>query len=299
MYDTDINEPDSEVSMKQHVRTLFSIILGNALVAFAICAFVVPNNFMLGGANGIALAMQQFLPLRLSVLTAIINSALFLLGLIFMGRQFAAASLLSTIVYPIIMAIFELLPIGTLFPDDRLTCAIFCSLCAGLGIGIVIRSGGSTGGMDIPPCILQKYKGIPVGTSLLFFDAAVVLLQVFLNGLDGILHSLLIILLMSVTVNHTVVGGEKKVQIIVISPNYEEIRRCILEELDGGVTMLDVETGYERSEQKAVFCIAYAKNHPAIREAALSIDPRAFIVTSEVSNVNGRGYSFSRYSDAI
>ena len=285
--------------MKHHVKTVASVILGNALLAFAICAFVVPNNFMLGGSTGIALALQNWLPLRLSVLSAIINGSLFLLGWLFMGRQFAAASLLSTIVYPIIMALFELLPIGTLFGEDRLTCAIFCSLLAGLGVGIVIRAGGSTGGMDIPPCILQKYKGIPVGVSLMFFDTAVVLLQVCLYGLNGILHSLLIILLMSITVNQTVVAGEKKVQTIIISPAYQQIRQVILEQLDSGVTMLDIETGYEAKPQKAVFCIAYAKKHPAIREAALRIDPRAFIVTSEVKNVNGRGYTFSRFSDAV
>ncbi len=285
--------------MKQRGKTIFSILLGNALLAFAICAFVIPHGFMLGGANGIALALQLFIPLPLSALAAMINGALFFLGLIFMGRQFAVASLLSTVVYPLIMAVFERLPLDTLFSDDVLTCAIFCSLCAGLGIGLVIRAGGSTGGMDIPPCILQKYKGIPVGTSLIFFDTAVVLIQVALKGLDGILYSLLIILLMSAVINHTAVGGQSKVQLVIISPSYEEIRQAIIRDLDGGVTMLRIETGYEQMEQKAIFCIAYAKNHPAIRQAALAIDPKAFIVTSDVQNVNGRGYSFSRYSDAV
>lgn len=281
--------------MKKKAILLFNIILGNALLAFAICAFVVPNDFMLGGSTGIALILQHFFPqLPLSAFSAIINGALFLLGLFCLGKAFAATSLLSTIIYPIIMAVFEFLPVGTLFREDKLICAVFCGLIAGLGIGIVVRSGGSTGGMDIPPCILQKYKGIPVGTSLMFFDTAIVLLQVCINGLDGILHSILIILIISLTINQTVVTGEKKVQVIIISPAYDRIRREILERQDSGATMLDIVTGYESQPQKAVFSVVYAKKYPAIRDAALKLDPKAFIVTTDVKNVNGRGYTFAR-----
>lgn len=281
--------------MKKKASMLFSIILGNVLLAFAICAFVVPNGFMLGGSNGIALFLQRIFPMiPLSAFSAVINAALFLLGLFCLGKEFAATSLLSTVIYPIAVAIFEFLPVGTLFQEDKLICAVFCGLLAGLGIGIVVRSGGSTGGMDIPPCILQKFKGIPVGTSLMFFDTAIVLVQVCFNGLDGILHSILIILIISVTVNQTVVTGEKKVQIIIISPAYERIRREVLEQQDSGATMLDIVTGYESQPQKAVFSVVYAKKYPAIRDAALKLDPKAFIVTTDVKNVNGRGYTFAR-----
>ena len=286
--------------MKDKVKMFASIVLGNALLAFAICAFVVPNGFMLGGATGIALALQRFLPaVPLSVWSAVINGVLFVLGWVCMGRQFAAASLLSTVIYPLFVALFEWLPVGTLFQADILTCALFASVLAGLGIGIVVRVGGSTGGMDIPPCILQKYKGIPVGTSMMFFDTAIVVLQVLLQGLDGVLHSILIIFLISTVVNRTVITGESKVQIIIISPDYERIRREILDTLDSGATMLNIETGYAAESQKAVFCVTYAKKYPAVRDAALRVDPKAFIVTTDVKNVNGSGYTLSRHSDGV
>lgn len=284
--------------MKRKLITILSIIAGNALLAFSVCAFVVPNNFILGGSNGIALAIHssfEFLPL--SVLNGILNGLLFFLGLAFLGKNFAAGTLLSTIVYPIFMAIFEQLPLDTLFTEDKLTCAIFCAALAGFGVGIVVRSGGATGGMDIPPCILQKYKNIPVGTSMMVFDSIIVLAQVFLNGLDGILYSLIIIFVLSTTVNQTVIAGVKKVQMIVISPHYQQIRREIIDIQDSGVTMLDVETGYEGNNQKAVLCIMYAKRHPAIRDAILKIDPHAFIITSEVKNVHGKGYTLARHPE--
>ena len=282
--------------MKQQLKRLPQILIGNILLAFAICAFVVPNGFMMGGSNGIALFLHNFIPLPLSVLNGILNVVLFLVGLLCMGKSFAATSLLSTILYPIIMAVFEQLPIATLFAgEDPLLCAVFCALCAGLGIGIVVRSGGSTGGMDIPPIILNKYTGIPVGTWLMIFDTVIVVAQVCFNGLDGLLLSLLIILLISLVVNRTIITGEQKVQIIIISPAYEEIRQEILRSQDSGATMLDIETGMTGQTQKAVFSVVYAKKYPEIRDAALRIDPKAFIVTTEVKNVNGIGYTLARH----
>lgn len=253
---------------------------------------------MLGGTTGICLALQVFLPnIPLSVLSAFVVVILFLLGWICLGKQFAATSVLSTVIYPICMALFEQLPLAELFQADMLTCAIFASVTAGFGIGLVIRVGGSTGGMDIPPCILQKYKAIPVGTSMIFFDGAIVLLQVLLGGPEGLLHSLLIVFLIGAVVNKTVVSGENAVQIIIISPEHEKIRLQLLSAMDTGATMLNIETGYTGQAQKAVFCVTYAKHYPRVRDAVLQVDPKAFIVTTDVKNVNGRGYTFSRHTE--
>ena len=148
--------------------------------------------------------------------------------------------------------------------------------------------------MDIPPCILNKYKGIPVGTSLMVFDVLVVLTQVILKGTDGILLSLVVIVVMSFVVNKVVLSGEKKIQILIISSAYEEIRKVILEEINCGVTMLDIETGYEGARQKAILSVVFANKYPEIREAALALDSHAFIVASEVTTVNGMGYTIAR-----
>ena len=280
--------------MKQSLKVLLTIILGNAMLAFAICAFVIPYDIMLGGSNGIALAIQYFIPVRLSVISACVNVALFLLGFVFLGWKFAATSLASTIIYPMMLAVFELLPLDTLFQENIVVCALFCGALCGGGIGLVVRVGGSTGGMDIPPCILNKYKGIPVGTSLMAFDVLVVLTQVALKGTEGILLSLVVIAVTSFVVNKVVLSGEKKIQVMIISPAYEQIRKVILERINCGVTLLDMESGYEGTRQKAILSVVFANKYPEIREAALALDSHAFIVASEVTNVNGKGYTIDR-----
>lgn len=284
--------------MKAQLKVLPLVILGNGMLAFAVCAFVVPYGIMLGGSSGIALTVQHFFPqLRLSVIAAAVNLFLFLLGWIFLGKKFAATSLLSTIIYPIELAVFEALPLATLFQEEVLVAGLFCGLLIGLGIGLVIRSGGSTGGMDIPPCILQKYFGLPVGTGLLIFDAAIVLMQVAFRGLDSVLLSILVIMVTSVAINRTLVSGEKKVQITIISPQYPQIRQEILNTMDCGLTLLDIETGYEGKPQKAILSVVYARKYPQIRDAALRIDPHAFVVANDVTNVNGRGYTIGRNAE--
>lgn len=281
--------------MKEQLKTLPLVIIGNAMLAFAICAFVVPYGIMLGGSTGIALTVQHFLPgLRLSVISAVVNILLFVVGWLFMGKRFAATSLLSTIVYPIELAIFETLPLQDLFHEDIMVACLFCGLIIGLGIGLVVRSGGSTGGMDIPPCILQKFFGIPVGTSLLFFDTAIVLMQVVYRGLDNVLLSVFVVMVTSFAINRALVSGEKKVQITIISPEYQKIRQEILETMDCGLTMLDIETGFQGLEQKAILSVVYARKYPTIRDAALKIDPHAFVVAADVTNVNGQGYTLDR-----
>lgn len=281
--------------MKKQLKILPVLLLGNAMIAFAVCAFVVPYGIMLGGSSGIALTIQHFLPqLRLSVISAVVNILLFLVGWIFLGKKFAITSLLSTIIYPAMLAVFESLPIATLFREELLVAGLCCGLLIGLGIGLIVRVGGSTGGMDIPPCILQKYFGIPVGTSLMFFDTAIVLAQVVFRGLDGVLLSVLVIMVTSVAINRAVLSGAQKVQITIISPEYERIRKEILDNMDCGVTLLDIETGYEGREQKAIMSVVYARKYPLIRDAALKIDPQAFIVAGDVNNVNGQGYTIER-----
>lgn len=286
--------------MKQNLKLIASVLIGNFLLAFSVCAFVIPNGIMLGGSNGIALFIQLFLPdVRLSIISAVVNVSLFLLGWAFLGWKFAATSLASTIIYPMLLAICESLPLETLFQNENIVfSALAASVLFGVGIGLVVRAGGSTGGMDIPPCILNRFFGIPVGQSVMFFDTLVVLMQVVVKGLDGILCSILIIVIMGFVIDKTIISGDKTIQLIIISPAYQKIREKILHEINCGVTMMNIETGYEGKDQQAILTVVYNSKYTAIRDMALSVDPQAFIITSEVTNVNGRGYTIDRIDAA-
>ena len=286
--------PDNRSRALHWAKLLFFLMLGNTMLAWGVCAFVVPNRFMLGGATGIALFLKNFVPLRLSVLSAILNAGFFLLGLVMIGREFAATALFSTAFFPLVLAVFEQVPWTALIVQDRTIAALFGSVVMGMGIGLVIRAGGSTGGMDIPPIILQKYRGIPVGNSMFAFDAAIIVAQMCFQGVAELVYSLTILFVVSFAVNRTVIWGGGKVQMIVISKRFREIADVLTAECDNGVTLLSAEGGWQGEKTCAVLTVMYAKKYPRARAAALRVDPEAFIITSQVTGVNGLGYTLDR-----
>ena len=275
-------------------KLLFFLVLGNTMLAWGVCAFVVPNHFMLGGSTGIALALQNIVPLRLSVLSAILNAFFFLLGLFLIGREFAATALFSTVFFPLALAAFEPVPWAALIAQDRTIAALFGRVVMGAGIGLVIRAGGSTGGMDIPPIILHKFRDIPVGNSMFAFDAAIIAAQMCFQGVSELVYSLTILFVTSVAVNRTVIWGGGKVQMIVISPRFREIADALTAECDSGVTLLHGEGGWQGEKTCAVLSVMYAKTYPRARSVALRVDPEAFIITSNVTGVAGKGYTLDR-----
>lgn len=276
------------------VKSIIGILLGNLILALGVTCFVAPQGMITGGATGIGLALNRFLGLDLSYALWILNGGLFLVGWYFMGRKFAMTVVLSTLVYPLYINILNRFPGLAGLTEDKLLSAVFGGALMGLGIGIVIRQGASTGGMDIPPLILNKKFGIPVGISMYVFDFAILLVQAFFSDSEQILYGILCVILTSALVNYVLVSGQRKVQLFIISQEYEKIRREILNDMDLGATMVHIETGYLGQEQKAIMCITSARKLYSANQAILKIDPRAFISISHVSEVKGRGFTLDR-----
>ena len=145
---------------------LLAIVLGDCLYSLSVQLFIRPGNLLTGGTTGISLAVEKALGIPASAFMFAFNSLLFLLGLILLGKDFALTTLLSTFVCPLSLALFERLLPGICLTANPMLCTLFGGLGIGAGLGIVIRSGASTGGMDIPPFLLQKYFRIPVSVSL-------------------------------------------------------------------------------------------------------------------------------------
>ena len=137
--------------MEKKLKMIGFMILGNAILAMGTAAFVVPNGLISGGVTGIGLILQRLFGLPVDIGVFVADGVLFLLGAAVMGKAFAATIILSTIVYPTFFSLFGKIPFLTNLTDDKLMAAIYAGLLMGAGIGLVIKVGGSTGGMDIPP----------------------------------------------------------------------------------------------------------------------------------------------------
>ena len=175
---------------------------------------------------------------------------------------------------------------------------VFAGLTFGIGIGLVLRQGGSTGGTDIVAVILNKKLGLPVSGTLYAVDAVVLVTQLFfVDSAEQVLYGILFVLCYSVLVDVVLTSGKSRIQLQIISPQYEAINHMILRQFDRGSTLYRTEGGFSRRESFAVQTIIGKRELFRLREAVLTIDQDAFIVISQVSEVNGRGFTLEKIAE--
>lgn len=282
--------------MEKKLKMIGFMILGNAILAMGTAAFVVPNGLISGGVTGIGLILQRLfgLPVDIGVFAA--DGVLFLLGAAVMGKAFAATIILSTIVYPTFFSLFGKIPFLTSLTDDKLMAAIYAGLLIGAGIGLVIKVGGSTGGMDIPPIILHKLFGLSIPVMISVGDILLLLVQAFYSSTEQVLYGILVVMLTSIVIDKVLIMGQKQTQVMVISPEYERINQAIHQKIDRGSTLIHATSGLEKQEQKVVLSVISNRQLGDLNELILQIDPQAFVIANEVNEVKGRGFTLSKLS---
>lgn len=277
------------------IYNLLLVVLGNATYALAVKLFILPNDLMTGGTTGIALVINHYFNgVSISAFVLGFNILMLLVGLALLGKKFAFSTIVSSIAYPLALELFDRLFGNVVLTEDMLLNTIFAGLGIGVGLGIVIRNGASTGGMDIPPLVLNRYFKIPVSVSLYVFDMCILLGQAVYNPLEGILYGILLILVYSVVLDKLMLMGTTRTEVKVVSGHAEEIRKVILSEVDRGVTLLYGESGYLQQDTQVILSIVSNRELPQVEKLIHSIDPESFMIISRVSEVRGRGFSMSK-----
>ena len=270
------------------------ILLGNAIYALAVTMFILPAGLITGGTTGLALFFFHQFGLQVTVFVSVFNVAAFLLGLWILGKKFALTTLVSTFFYPFILGIFQKIPALTQMTDDRLLCAVYAGLMIGLSIGIVIRAGASTGGMDIPPLVLNKKLGLSVSATMYVFDFTILLLQILFSDKEQVLYGILLVMIYTLVLDKVLLMGQSRTQVKIISQKYEQINEQIIRRLDRGSTLIQAQTGYCRAELPMILSVISNRELPRLTRLVNEIDPAAFLVVSAVKEVRGRGFSLSK-----
>ncbi|MBQ9531793.1 MAG: YitT family protein [Eubacterium sp.] len=281
---------------KEYAKTAFMIIIGNALLAFLVAAFIIPHNIIMGGTTGIALVLGKFLPFNTALVVFILNAILLILGLIIIGKKLFFTSVASTFLYPIFLSLMQKIPNIENLTDDTLLASLFAGVLMGLSLGLVMRVGSSTGGMDIANLILAKWTHKSVAIYVYVTDIIVVAAQAVVSDSESILMGIVVLVLESLILEQTMVFGQSQIELFVISQKYEEIRVKLLSDLNAGVTMSYIQTGALREESKGVICVIHPRNLYAANELIRSIDPEAFVTVTKIKEVRGRGFTAERQS---
>ena len=242
--------------MKKLLNTLAGIVVGNILLAFTVAAFIVPFGTIMGGATGVSLTISHYLPgINLSIIVYAVNAVLFILGAVALGKTFIIATVGSAILYPTFLAIIQAIPGIETLTDNMMLATVYAGALLGIGIGIIVRVGSSTGGTDIIAIVLNKITHISVSILLYIIDFTVLGLQMLFSDPEQIMYGIILLVLQTFMMNKVMVMGQAQLQMFVVSDAYEEIREKMLKDQDIGVTMVHIESGYGKQDKKAVMCI--------------------------------------------
>ena len=261
--------------------SLISVIIGNFLYALTVKLFLLPAGLVSGGTTGIALTVNHLTDLPISWFVLAFNILMLALGFFILGKSFAVTTLASTFLYPLSLELLDRILGDYILTQDILLCTLFSGLGIGIALGIVIRSGASTGGMDIPPLVLHKTLRIPVSVSMYAFDVCILLSQAIFRPAENILYGVVLVLIYTIVLDKMLLMGETRTEVKVISANSDAIRDAILTQIDRGVTILNGESGYLHNPSPVILSIISNRELPKVEKIIHNIDPESFIVIIE------------------
>ncbi|MBQ8803344.1 MAG: YitT family protein [Tyzzerella sp.] len=272
-------------------KKLFMVILGNTIYSLGVVAFILPLGLITGGTTGLGLIANHYFNIPIEVFAAIFNVLMFVIAWFTLGTSFAFTTMISTFYYPTILAVLQKVEALKTLTTDLMLATICAGLLIGFGIGIVIRAGASTGGVDIPPLVLNKKLGIPISVGLYACDFAILIGQMFFRDHERTLYGILLVLVYTVVMDKVLLSGKSKVEVKIISKYHEQINKAIQEKVDRGTTFLKIETGYLREDTKALMTVVSNRELPKLNQIVMDIDPKAFMVINEAKEVMGQGFT--------
>lgn len=280
---------------KEKIRDFVFVILGSFSIAIASVYFIIPFDILTGGVAGVSIVISEITGIDTAILINVIVYSMFLLGVLVLGKNFAYKTVTSSVVYPIFVTVLSRFPIP--LDIDPLLASVYAGVFVGVGVGIVFRTGASTGGMDIPPLIINKYTGIPLPALVLMVDALTVGAGCIVFGLEKALVGMLSVYATSLMVDKMLLlGGQQSKAIYIISEHYQEIENEIHTKVGRGTTIVPGIGGYTRQERPIIFVVISQKEYPELNRLIMHIDPQAFVVVSDATEVQGEGFSYKHRS---
>lgn len=277
------------INKREKIIEALLLIAGNAILAFSVSFFIIPNNILSGGVAGVAIAINPFIDIEVTTLMNIIIGVTFVMGYVFLGKKFALKTVASSILYPIFIELFTRMDyISTV---DPILASIFGGALSGLALALTFKTGASTGGMDIPPLILEKLTRIKVSVWIMVVDAITVLLGLMNFSLNDVLIGLVSVYAATTILDKiSVIGGQQARQVTIISEFYEEILKHLHFEISRGSTLLQARGGYTLREKEIIMTVISRSEYYDLERTVLDIDPEAFLIVSNVTEVHGLGF---------
>lgn len=304
-----------KIFTKKNIKEFICINLGVILMAAAYSLLLDPNNVIIGGVGGLSTLLKDVTGLSSSLFMLVLNGSLLIFALIFVDKSFFLKTVYASLVSPIYTYLFELLYKNVLlnyipniieFQNNSnilgnsniasagayLVIVLFGAVISGYGLGLAIRSGASTGGVDIIQKILYKYCKIPFSVSLIIIDGIIVFVSgIYFHNIFVIFYGAIFIFVSGYVMDLIIFSGfnARCVNIVTTKPN--EIKDQIFKVLDRGTTIIQAKGGYTGFDKTLIVCVMHNNEFYKMKEIIKSIDEKAFIYVTKASEVHGEGFS--------
>lgn len=271
----------------RHAVDLALILIGSFITAVAFNMFMLPNRIASGGVSGLSVLAETWLKLEPAFTQWALNIPLFILGVVLLGKQYGARSLIGSVVLPLFIFLTKDLPVPT---HNPLLASIYGGIGVGLGLGLVFRGRGSTGGLTIAAQIIQKFTGLTFSLSVVLLDATVIGLAAFVLGMEQAMYALIGLFVTGKVIDTLEVGFSFTKVAYIISDHTEAISRAILHDLDRGLTKLSAQGGYTGDPRVVLMAVVGQNEITRLKTIVRSVDPAAFIIITEAHEVLGEGF---------
>lgn len=279
-----------KVNTKLPLFDYLKIILGCFVAAIGLTMFLIPNKVAAGGVSGLATVIHYLSGFSVGWLMLLLNIPLFILGVIFIGKEFGMKTFVGTALFSLFTEATKAFPIPT---NDLLLSSVYGGIILGLGLGIVFKSGASTGGTDLAALLINRFfPSISIGKGILLVDFFVIISEGIIFNWELAMYSWIALFISSKVVDFVQEGFNYAKAVYIISNKADDISTQILDEMQRGVTLIEGKGAYTGERKKILLCVTTRIEIPSLKNIVHSIDPKAFVIVHNVHEVLGEGFSF-------
>lgn len=275
--------------MKLKVKNILMIIVGSAIFSFGLNYFNIANQLVEGGFAGLTLLLTYLFDFNPALTNLLLNIPLFFIGWKVLGKNSFIYTIIGTLSVSLFLWVFH--DFQLYLGDDLLLAALYAGVVAGIGLGLVFRYGGTTGGVDIIARLGSRYFGWSIGKTMFTFDVAVITVSLIYLDHKLAMYTIIAVFVGARVIDFMLEGAYAAKAIFIVSDHAKQISNKILHDMERGATLLNGRGGYTGSDKEVLYCVVSRGELMRIKSIVRNIDPYAFVAVSDVHDVLGEGFT--------
>lgn len=279
-------------NLKEFLIPYIATLIGCILAAIAITAFFVPHNLLSGGIGGVNMILYYSIGLPMGIGMFLLNIPIMIACYKFMGRSYTILSIVGTIFLSIALDAASFLSDTTLVKDPFISC-VTGGAVYGLGMGIIYKYNGNSGGLDVVGAIVKKFYSLEMGNVIMIINGCILAVAAYMFSLELAVLTFVGVYISAFITNKVVVGLKQRKSVVIISNHSDVIAQVLMRYIGHGATFLQGQGAYTMQEKKIIYAIIKLTEVAKVKQLVNKLDPEAFLIISDASEVVGKGFTNS------